>query len=85
MDQGGELKSYVDQVSEQIKRDYEIGIFFGSLGRYAYACSMNERDRPRGTAKIRGKRRKSKKVRDTLWRTRVFEGMGLDGILKDRP
>ena len=85
MDQGGELKSYVDQVSEQLRRDIEIGILFGSLGRYAYSCSMNKRDRPRGTAKIRGKRRKSKKVRDTLWRTRVFEGMGLDGILKDRP
>ena len=85
MDHGGELKSYVDQVSEQIKRDYEIGIFFGSLGRYAYACSMNERYRPRGTAKIRGKKRKSKKVRDTLWRTRVFEGMGLEGIIKDHP
>lgn len=85
MDQGGELKSYVDQVSEQLRRDIEIGILFGSLGRYAYACSMRERDRPRGTAKIRGKRRKSKKVRDTFWRTRIFEGVGLDGILKDHP
>ena len=85
MDQGGELKSYVDQVSEQIKRDYEIGIFFGSLGRYAYACSMNERDRPRGTAKIRGKRRKSKNLREVVWRERTYEGMGLDGIIKDHP
>lgn len=85
MDQGGELKSYVDQVSEKIKHDYEIGIHFGSLGRYAYVCSMNERDRPRGTAKIRGKRRKSKKLRDVVFRTRIFEGMGLEGILKDRP
>lgn len=71
------------QLAKDLSRELEINLFFGSPQRRAYIMSRHHRDRPRGTAKIRGKRRKSNKLRKVASFEMNLEGMGLDGIISD--
>lgn len=76
-------KQEIEAVARGLMRDFGINMIFGSHQRHAYIVSRHHRDRPRGTAKIRGKRRKANELRKVAGFEMNLEGMGLDGIISD--
>ena len=76
-------KQEIEAVARGLMRDFGINMLFGSHQRQAYITSLCHRNRPRGTAKIRGKRRKANELRKVASFEMNLEGMGLDGIISD--
>lgn len=73
----------IEAAARFVMLDFEINMLFGSPQRRAYIMSRHHRDRPRGTSKIRGKRRKANELRKAASFEMKLEGMGLDGIISD--